>query len=34
MAGGNPYGDVQQQVNMLELLGLLRAVRLRISHSS
>ncbi|CAL8468110.1 g7649 [Coccomyxa elongata] len=25
MAGGNPYGDVQQQVNMLELLGLLRA---------
>ncbi len=28
MAGGNPYGDVQQQVNMFELLGLLRAVRL------
>ncbi|BDA42199.1 hypothetical protein COCOBI_03-0860 [Coccomyxa sp. Obi] len=25
MAGGNPYGDMQQQVNMLELLGLLRA---------
>ena len=26
LGSGNPYGDLQQQANMLELLGLLRAV--------
>lgn len=26
LGGGSPYGDLQQQANMLELLGLLRAV--------